>query len=71
MKLFQVTKKVEFLAYQLDIPKKWQIYLVFLIAQLEPCLPPDLDPFTWPCLYNLDSVYVERDTDLIKSFKFK
>lgn len=71
MKLFQVTKKVEFLVYQLDIAKKWQIYLVFLIAQLEPCLPPNSDPFARLCLYNLDSVYVERDTDLIKSFKFK
>ncbi len=66
---FQVTGKVRLLAYRLDIPKKWQIHLVFLIAQLEPCPSPDLDPFARLHPYNPNSVYVERDTDLVKSFE--
>ena len=53
----------------MDIPKEWRIHPVFSIAQLEPCPPPDSDPFARPRPYNPDSVYVEGDTDLVKSFE--
>lgn len=59
---FQVTEKV-------GLPKEWRIHPVFSIAQLEPCPPPDSDPFARPRPYNPDSVYVEGDTDLVKSFE--
>ncbi len=55
----------------MNIPKEWQIHPVFSIAQLELCPPPDSDPFARPRLYNLDSVYVEGDTDLVKSFEIE
>ncbi len=53
----------------MDISKEWQIHPVFSIAQLEPCPSPDSDPFAWSPPYNPDSVYVEGDTDLVKSFE--
>ncbi len=68
---FQVTKKVGLLAYQLDILKEWQIYLVFSIAHLEPCPLPDLDPFARLCPNNPNSVYIERDTNLVNSFEIE
>ncbi len=43
----------------------------FLIVQLELCPPPDSDPFAQSCLYNLDLVYIEKDTDLVKSLEFE
>ena len=61
----QVIEKVKLLADQLDIPKEWQIHLVFSITQLEPCLPLYSDPFARPRLYNPDSIYIKRDTDLV------
>lgn len=67
MKLFQVIEKVGLLAYQLDIPKQMQIYSFFSIAQLEPCLSPDSDLFVRSHSYNLNPVYLEGDTDLVKS----
>lgn len=69
--LFQVTEKVGLIVYQLDIPKEWQIHLVFLIAYLEPCLPLDSNSFAQSHFYNLDSVYIERDIDLVQSFKLE
>lgn len=62
-------EKVGLLAYRQDIPKEWRIHPVFSIAQLEPCPSPDSDPFARPRPYNPDSVYVEGDTDLVKSFE--
>lgn len=68
---FQVLERVGCLAYKLDVPDNWRIYPVFSIAQLEPTPSPAEDPFgrLWP--EHPPSVFVEGNTNAVKSFEIK
>lgn len=68
--LFKIISKVGNLAYRLEIPTHWQIHPVFTIAQLEPCPDPASDPFARADRpRQLDSIFVEGDTDITKSYE--
>ena len=43
--LFKVLERIGKLAYRLAVPDHWQIHSVFTVAQLEPCLDPNTDPY--------------------------
>lgn len=66
---FQVLERVGRLAYKLDVPHDWRIYLVFSIAQLEPAPLPAKDPFGRLRPEHPPPVFVEGDTDAVKSFE--
>lgn len=68
--LFVVKRRVERLAYELDISFKWKIYSVIFVTELEFAL-------FFQNLYNrsksnhFDSVYVEDDIEIEKSYEIK
>ena len=64
-------ERVGRLAYRLEIPGHWHIHLIFTITQLEPSLAPNEDPFDRPKPDQPDSIYVEGDTETIKSFEIE
>ena len=66
---FQIVKRIDWLAYRLEVPNDWRIHPVFSVAQLEPA--PDLskDPFHRSHPEQPPSVFVESDTDKHKSFE--
>lgn len=68
---FKVIKKVGRLAYQLDIPTHWKVHPIFTIAQLEPAPHPTMNPFHRPRPEEPPSVFVEGDTDTMKSFELE
>ncbi len=68
---FRIMEKVGRLAYRLDVPPDWRIHPVFSVAQLEPAPPPTEDPFGRPFLSNPPPVFVEGDTDNMKSFEIE
>lgn len=59
------------LAYKLNVPPNWQIHPVFSVAQLEPTPLPAKDPFERPFSSNSLPVFVEGDTNRMKSFKIE
>ncbi len=65
---FKVLEKVGNLAYRLEVPDHWKIHPVFTIAQLEPAPDPNADPYDRPRPDHPDSVFVEGDTDTMKSY---
>lgn len=70
-KPFRILEKIGNLVYRLKLPEHWYIQLVFIIAQLEPYLDPLKDLFLCPMPELPDSIYVEGDTNCIKSYKIK
>lgn len=67
---FKIMSKVGNLAYRSEIPMYWQIYPVFTIAQLEPCLDLASDIFMRVKKPKQpDSIFVERDINIIKNYK--
>lgn len=66
---FRVIERVGRLAYKLDVPNDWKIHPVFSIAQLEPAPPPSKDPFNRPTPHHPPSVFVDGDTNALKSFE--
>ena len=68
---FRVLKRVGRLAYRLDLPAHWRIHPVLSIAQLEPAPAPKDDPFQRPKPDHPDSVFVEGDTDRVKSYEIE
>ena len=66
---FQDLERVDRLAYKLDVPHDWKIYPVFSIAQLESTLLPAEDPFGRLRPKHLPLVFVEGNTDVVKSFE--
>lgn len=68
---FCIVEKVGCLAYRLDIPSDWQIHPVFSVAQLEPVPPPAKDPFKRPFPSNPLSIFVEDNSNNVKSFKIE
>ena len=69
--LFRIIEKVGRLAYKLDVSPDWQIHLVFSVAHLELAPPPAEDPFGRPFLSNSPPVFVEGNTDKVKSFEIE
>ena len=57
---FKVVKRIRRLAYRLDIPPEWRIYLVFTIAQLELYLDLVTNPFFRSRPTNPDAVNADR-----------
>lgn len=62
-------EKIGRLAYRLDVPPNGRIHPVFSVAQLEPAPPPAKDPFAKPFPSNPPPVFVEGNTDRLKSFE--
>ena len=68
---FRVTKKIDRLTYRLNIFKKWIIYSIFFIVQLKSYFDSINDFFRRHRFIQSNFVFVEKDTDLIKSFELK
>lgn len=69
--LFCIFEKIGQLAYKLDISTNWKIYPVFLVAQLKPAPNPAQDPFARPFPSHPPPVFVDRYTNVLKSFKIE
>lgn len=68
---FKVLAKVGRLAYKLKIPTHWTIHPVFSIAQLEPCPPPEDDPFKRSRPDHPSHVHVDGDTPNYLSYEIE
>lgn len=66
---FRIFEKVGRLAYKLDVPHDWRVYLVFSVAQLELAPLPTDDPFHCPHSHMPPAVFVNSDTNVAKSFE--
>lgn len=66
---FQIKERVKRLAYRFEIPNDWRIHPVFLVAQLEPAPEPSDDLFWRPPPHQPPTVFVDDDTDNLKSFE--
>lgn len=66
---FRILAKIGNLAYHMDLPTSWRIHPVLTIAQLEPCPAPSDDPFHRPRPDLPDSIHVDGDTELVKSWE--
>ena len=66
---FRILEKIGNLAYRLKLPSHWQIHPVLTIAQLEPCPDPTTDPFERPRPSRQEPIFVDGDTDAVKSFE--
>lgn len=66
---FWIIEKIGCLAYKLEIPGNWKIYLVFFVAQLEPAPAPFKDTFYQSRPQKPPSVFLKGDTDRHKFFK--
>lgn len=64
-------EKLGCLAYKLNVPPNWRIHSVFSIAQLKLVSPPAKDPFARPFPSNLFLIFVEGNTNRLKSFKIE
>lgn len=64
-------QKVGHLTYKLDVPPNWQIHPVFFVAQLETASPPAKDLFERPFPSNFPPIFVEGDTNRVKSFEIE
>ena len=68
---FCIIEKVSCLALKLNVPPDWRIHLVFFVAQLKLALPPGKDSFARPFPSNPPLVFVESDTNRLKSFEIE
>lgn len=66
---FRIKEGVEYFAYKLKIPDNWRIHPVFSVAQLEPTPEPFDDPFWRPYPYHPPIIFVDGDTNNLKSFE--
>lgn len=61
--------KVGRFAYKLDIFGDWRIHPVFSVTQLERILSSALGLFSRPIPSELPPIFIEGDTDTLKSFE--
>ena len=66
---FKILERVGRLAYRLDVFEDWKVYPVFSVAQLKPSPPPDADLFDCPSPDHPPSIFVEGDTNTLKSYE--
>ena len=66
---FRIKERVRRLAYRLEIPSDWRIHPVFSVAQLELAPEPSIDSFRRPHPHHPTAVFVDGDTDSLKSFE--
>ena len=66
---FGVIERVGQVVYPLAIPDNWCIHPVFTIARVEPCPSPSNDAFERIRRTTPDSVFVEGDSDKVKSWE--
>ena len=66
---FCILEKVGRLVYKLDVPQDWRVYLVFLVAHLEPAPALTDNLFYRPRPHKPPAVFVDGDTNTAKSFK--
>ena len=66
---FRVFKKVDQLAYKLEVLVDWSVHPVFSLAQLEPPPSPTDDSFYRPRPHMPLVVFVNSDIDVTKSFE--
>lgn len=64
-----ISKKIGRLAYRLAIFPHKKIHPVFLVTQLEPAPPPSENPFHRSFPNHPPSVFVEGNTNAVKSFE--
>ena len=67
----QITRRIDKLAYKLDIPRNWKIHPVVSVAHLEPATTQDMDPFRRPRPNHPGPVFVEGDTETDKSYEIE
>ena len=68
---FQITKRVNLLAYRLTISDHWRIHFVFIITQLESMSSSEADFFRRLRFIQFDSVFVENDIFRVKFYEIE
>ena len=66
---FKIIRRIKRLAYKLKLPNYWKIHPVFTITIFKPGLAAEDDPYNRLRPNHLDSVFVDEDTEFLKSFK--
>lgn len=70
IKPFHILNRIDKQAYRLDIPSHWRVHPIFSLAQLK-LAPPGSDPFKRPIPEHPGSIFVEGDTNELKSYVIK
>ena len=64
---FKILKKIEYLAYKLNLLEHWRVNSVIIVAMLEPAsINEGLDPYKRFISEQLDFVYIEDDINIYK-----
>ena len=66
---FKVIRRIKRLTYELKLFNYWKIYPVFTIIMFKPGLAIENDPYNRLKPDYLDFVFVNEDTEFLKSFK--
>lgn len=66
---FRISERVGRLAYKLAILDDWRIHRVFSVAQLEPAPKPSNDLFRRLHPHHPPAIFVNGNTDTLKSFE--
>ena len=69
--LFLIIEKMSNLIYRLAIPDNWRINLIFSVTQLKICPTSDDDFYHKSKSNHSNSMYVERDTLIVKFFEIE
>jgi len=65
---FRILRKIGCLVYEVEFPEHWRIHPVISVVHLEPAPTPN-DPYERERPDHPESVFVEGDTEFIKSFE--
>ena len=68
---FKILAKIERLTYRLNISDHWKVHSVFSVAQLKSTLSLDSDFFKRFRSDHSNSIFVEKDIDIAKSYELK
>ena len=67
---FQILKKIDTLAYKLNLSKEWRVHSIFFVAQLKLAHAFSFDSFK-RISSSFDSIFVEDDTNTVKFFEIE